>query len=104
MRSDVKHMFDQIMIKLKGRNIGKVIVELLEEVDQSKEGSSVSESKSTRSKAHENFLDLAGEELMRNCKYGRLECSHFDESDFSGWLLKVEQYFEYRGVEDASKV
>ena len=72
MNADIKHMFDQIMLKFERRNCSKVVVELTKEVDKSKKGSSASESKSMRSNVPRNPLDLVEEEFLKNCKYGRL--------------------------------
>lgn len=34
----------------------------------------------------------------------KLECPQFDASDFRGWWVKLEQYFEAEGIPDQSKV
>ena len=49
MYAEVKHMFEQLLLKMEGCNPGKVVVELLEEAEKSKGDSSASEAKSFKS-------------------------------------------------------
>ena len=58
MNAVVKHMFDQLMLKIKGRNTGKVVVELLEDVEKSKKGSSAFEVKMGSNSSE--ILNMAG--------------------------------------------
>ena len=104
LSADVKHMFDQLMAKFEGRNAGKVVVELPEEVDKSKEESRVSETKLQRTNGSGGMFNGFGDDFTRIYKASKLECPRFDGTDFPGWLLKVEQYFESNSIEDAAKV
>ena len=38
------------------------------------------------------------------CKYGRLDCPRFDASDFAGWRMKIDQFFEADGTDDSAKI
>ena len=104
LSSDVKLMFDQLMEKMEGRNAGKVVVELPEDGEKSKAVSSGSETKTIRLNAAGEQSIMVGNDFFRGIKQGRLECPRFDGSDFSGWLLKMEQYFEIGKVDDAAKI
>ena len=43
MNTNFTHLFEQMMLKMEGRATAKVVVELLEDVDKSKKGSSGSD-------------------------------------------------------------
>ena len=40
----------------------------------------------------------------RSGKLYRLECPHFDGGDFSGWIMKLEQFFKAKRIKDEAKV
>ena len=82
------------MLKFEGRSNGKVVVELPDEVDKSKEGFSIFEGQRMRTTTFGEVLTISREDIFHTYQQGRLECPSFDGSDFSGWLMKAEQYFE----------
>ena len=45
-----------------------------------------------------------GEGFNRSCKYGKLDCPCFDGENFNGWLMKFEQFFEAKKVQEEAKV
>ena len=62
-------------------------MELPDEVDKSKEGSSASEVKTTRTTIPRENLIVSGEDIFRTYHHGRLECPSFDGFDFSEWMM-----------------
>ena len=42
--------------------------------------------------------------FFRSYKQGRLDYPRFDGTDFSGWLMKMEQYFETGQIREVDKV
>ena len=49
-------------------------------------------------------VETFGEMAKRSYKAHRLECPHFDGENFTGWLMKLDQFFESEKVQDGDKV
>ena len=102
--ADVKCMFEQLMLKMEGHTTGKVVVELPAHVEKSKGDSSASETKIVKPLISGQTLEFTGDDFFRSYKQGRLDYPRFDGTDFSGWLMKMEQYFETGQIREEDKV
>ena len=49
-------------------------------------------------------VDTISGGFNKSCKHGRHECPRFDGRDFTGWLMKIEQFFEGEKVDEKEKV
>ena len=99
--SEMRAMFEQLMARDDVRN-GKNIS--LTDSTGSKEGGGVSQPRAVNSSATTDSGNSSGGGFNHFCRHGRLECPKFDGGDFSGWIMKLEQFFESEKVEDHAKV
>ena len=99
MGTEMRAMFEQIMAK-EGKTQGSTSLD-------SSHGKGVdcsSPSKSVSTSVAVNPVEMTSGDFNRSCKHGRLECPRFDGDNFSGWLMKTDQFFEAEGVADDAKV
>ena len=99
MGTEMRAMFEQIMAK-EGKTQGSTSLD-------SSHGKGVdcsSPLKSVSTSVAVNPVEMTSGDFNRSCKHGRLECPRFDGDNFSGWLMKTDQFFEAEGVADNAKV
>ena len=102
--SDIRKSFEQFMLKFEAS--GKTM--RIEEPS----GDGVAEVMVKSAKVDESnklnpvvFERGADSEVSRfSTKYTKLECPKFDGSDFQGWLLKMEQFFEVDQTREEDKI
>ena len=101
MGADLRRMFEQIMLKIdnNGGN-GKQKVESMEEEARSNAGV---ESSQLKSGVTIGPL-MVDDSTYKHCWHGHIDCPKFDGSDFSGWIMKLEQFFETEKVPEDNKI
>ena len=45
-----------------------------------------------------------GDSTYKHYRYGYLHCPKFDETNFPGWIMKLEQFFKVEKVSEGNKI
>ena len=92
MGTEMRSMFEQLMSREIGKNQGATM------------GDSSSNSKAVPLPDVVEAGELIDGDSSRFCKHRRLDCPRFDGENFTGWLMKLEQFFEAERIPVEAKV
>ena len=100
--TDMRRMFEQMMLKMETNN-GKHAVESVDEGSRNNLGIESSQLKFGQSGLTEAARAVNGL-TYRPCKHSHLDYPKFKGEDFSGWFMKLEQFFEAEKLLDGDKI
>ena len=102
--NDMRRMFEQIMNKMDSSNsIGKQAADSMGEGSKGNAGLEMETLKPDSVGMLVEPLTM-GDSTYKHYRYGHLDCPKFDGTNFPGWIMKLEQFFEVEKVLKGNKI